>query len=317
MTTTPALVAVDIEKRFGDRLAVSHLSLSLHRGEIVALLGPNGAGKTTTLRLLGGVLRPSRGRIELDGVAPIDATWPAARARIGFLTETPGLWDRLSVEDNLTVYARLYGVSGARARVGELLERFGLGARSGDPAATLSKGMRQKVALARALLHDPPIVLLDEPTAGLDPAMTRSVRELVATLRSEDRAVLLSTHNLDEADRVADRVAVLEQELVALDTPARLRERLGPRQIIVTLAGPAGPFVAAAGQGGAQRAEAEGSTLRCSVTDPQADTPGLVRALAAAGADILTVAPDTASLEDIYLALVRRTASKTLDDADA
>ncbi len=216
------VVASHLTKVFGPRTAIDDVSFSLQRGEVVALLGPNGAGKTTTLRLLAGLLAPTSGTVALDGVVRDRATWPAARRQIGFLTETPGLWDRLTVEANLHTYARLQGLEQPRRRVATLLERFDLADRAGDPAGTLSKGMRQKVAWPAPCCHDPAVVLLDEPTAGLDPEMTRSVRELVGELRANGRAVLLSTHNLDEAERVADRVAVMRRTLVAFDTPDRV-----------------------------------------------------------------------------------------------
>jgi ABC-2 type transport system ATP-binding protein len=297
-------VASSLEKRFGAHVAVRNVSLALHPGEVVALLGPNGAGKTTTLRLLAGILPPSRGTVTIGGIPQTPGTWPATRGRIGFLTETPGLWDRLDVEANLLTYARLYGVKDPRARVAHLLGRLALADRAADPAATLSKGMRQKVALARALLHDPTVVLLDEPTAGLDPGMSRTVRDLVAELRADGRAVLLSTHNLAEAERLADRVAVMKQTLVAVGTPAELRAGQTPRRIVVTLASPAAALVPAILRAGARDAVADGVLLRCSLDDVARDTPRLVRALVEAGAEIRAVVPDQAPLEDIYLALV-------------
>jgi ABC-2 type transport system ATP-binding protein len=305
------LAARALTKRYGERVALRDVSLTLRSGEVLALLGPNGAGKTTTLRLLAGVLRPTAGTVEVDGVVQGPASWPGARNRIGFLTEMPGLWDRLSVEENLLTYARLYAIPAPSRRVAVLLDRVGLADRAADPAGALSKGMRQKVALARALLHEPPIVLLDEPTAGLDPAMTRTVRELVADLRAAGRAVLLSTHNLDEAERVADRIAVLTQTLVALDAPAALRARWGARRVAVTLDGEAAALRPAATAAGALDVETEGSTLRCALPDPDADTPALVLALVQAGARIRRVVPEEAGLEDIYLALVRDAGAPT------
>jgi ABC-2 type transport system ATP-binding protein len=305
-----ALVNVhDITRRFEGRTAVERVTFELRAGEVLALLGPNGAGKTTTMRMLAGLLAADEGRIEVMGVALSHRTPPEVRRRIGLLTETPGLWDRLSVEANLLTYARLYALDNPAARVRAALDRFELADRARDLAATLSKGMKQKVALARTLLHDPAVVLLDEPTAGLDPAMARSVRTLVSALRDEGRAVLLSTHNLDEAERVADRVAVLRQRLLALAAPEDLRRTLFGTHVRIEVVGDATRWVAAAAQV-VSDASAEGPQLRCRVTRPEDETPALVRALVAAGAPIRAVVEERADLEDIYLALVEETPAR-------
>jgi ABC-2 type transport system ATP-binding protein len=297
------LVASHLEKRYFDRLAVEDVSFEVRRGEVVALLGPNGAGKTTTLRLLAGLLRPTAGSVAVDGVTQTARAWTSTRARLGFLTETPGLWDRLTVESNLLTFARLYGLHDAGARVRSLLGDFGLADRASDTAGTLSKGMRQKVALARALLHDPTIVLLDEPTAGLDPAMTRTVRDLVVRLRRDGRGVLLSTHSLDEAERTADRIVVINRTVVAFDTPAALRSRWKSGRVVIRLAGSAAPFVAVVRSAGVRDVVADGSTLRCAPDPATGVTPAVIRALVSAGADIEAVIPDETTLEDAYLAL--------------
>jgi ABC-2 type transport system ATP-binding protein len=310
-SASPAIRVRSLTRRFGDRLAVADLSFSIARGEIVALLGPNGAGKTTTLRMLAGLVAPTRGEIDIDG-RPAHGAWPALRSRIGLLTETPGLWERLDVEQNLLVHARLHGLAHPAAAVAAALERFDLVGRARAAAGTLSKGLKQKVALARALLHDPPIVLLDEPTAGLDPAMARLVRDQVAAMRGEGRAVIVSTHNLAEAERLADRVAVLNQRLVALDTPAALRARFSGHRVRVRLAGAdpdrsgaAGALAGAAREAGALAVSLEPDGLVCDVEDPARDTPRLIRRLVEAGAAIRAVVEESTPLEDIYLALVR------------
>ena len=198
------------------------MTFEVARGEIVALLGPNGAGKTTTLRMLAGLIAPTSGTVAIDGVQLTRATGIALRSRIGFLTEAPGLWDRLTVRENLSIYA---GPLRPRKRRAHDRSRA-RDVRADAIAATartaeLSKGTRQKVALARALLHDPAILLLDEPTSGLDPEVTRSVRRLLEERRAAGCSILVSTHNLDEAERLADRVAVLQERLLALDRPRR------------------------------------------------------------------------------------------------
>jgi ABC-2 type transport system ATP-binding protein len=298
------LSAANLTRRFGARLAVENASLTLEPGQIFALLGPNGAGKTTTLRMLAGLIEPSSGSVTLNGQVMSHRTASEVRGQVGFLTEAPGLWDRLTVRQNLTVYARLHGVPDPGQAVRDAMNLFGIADRALQPAAQLSKGLKQRVALARTLLHRPGVVLLDEPTSGLDPESARDVRELVLRLRDEGRAVLLSTHNLDEVERVADRVAVLRTRMIALDTPAALRARLFGSRLRVTLAEAAAPYVAAAGGVGISDAAADGPVLFVSVDNPAARTPALVRRLVAAGADIVSVIPDQPSLEEVYLRLL-------------
>ena len=290
MACVAALVASHLTRRFDSRVAVADLSFELARGEIFALLGPNGAGKTTTLRMLARLIRPTSGSVKVDG-------------HIGFLTEAPGLWDRLTVAQNLLVYAKLHGLDDPGRAVDEALDVFDIGSRKNDRAAQLSKGLKQRVALARTLLHRPDIVLLDEPTSGLDPESAREVRELILRLRHENRAVLISTHNLDEVQRVADRVAVLRSRLVALDTPAALRARLFGSRLLITLTGDAGGFAEML-RHIAGDVRASGSALSIGVADVERAAPAIVRALVEAGADIVTVVPEEAPLEDVYLRLL-------------
>jgi len=229
--------AAHLVRTFGRRTAVRDVSLEVGRSEIVALLGPNGAGKTTTLRMLAGLIAPTSGTIAIDGVALNRWTAGSLRARIGFLTESPGLWDRLTVRENLTTYARLYSLQNADRAVGRVMASLAIEDRADTRAAELSKGMRQKVALARALVHEPAVLLLDEPTTGLDPEIARSVRQILDERRAAGCAILVSTHNLDEAERLADRVAVLHERLVAVDRPAALRQRLMTGRLIIRVAG--------------------------------------------------------------------------------
>ena len=299
---TPLLVARGLAKSFGTRVAVSELSLELRPGETLALVGPNGAGKTTTLRMLAGLIAPSQGHVELNGreLAPESAGW--ARRQIGILTEAPGLWDRLSVRKNLTVYARLYGLDSPASVVDAALTRFGVLDRAKDPAAQLSKGLRQRVALARALLHDPPVVLLDEPTSGLDPESARGVRELVRGFASEGRAVLICTHNLDEVDRLAARVAVLRTKLLAVDTPQALRARFFGARVRVRLAGDPAPHAGLLRAAGVADVRVEDGTLSVALDgSPVKSTPDLVRLLVETGAQVEEVGRETPPLEQVYL----------------
>lgn len=225
--SAPAIDVRGLTRRFGARLAVEDVTLAVGAGDIVALLGPNGAGKTTTLRMLAGLLAPTFGTGSVGGVPITAVSDTALRARVGLLTETPGLWDRLTVGTNLLTYARLYGVADPAARVRAVLDRLGLADRKGDVAAVLSKGLRQRVAIARALLHAPPVMLLDEPTSGLDPAAARDVRRLVADLARDGAAIVVCTHNLAEAEALAGRIGILKTRLLALDTAHGLGVRPG------------------------------------------------------------------------------------------
>ena len=266
------------------------VSFELAPGEIFALLGPNGAGKTTTLRMIARLIAPTSGSVEVDGP-------------IGFLTEAPGLWERLTVRRNLLTYARLHALPSPSAAVYAAMDTFGIRDRADEPTAQLSKGLKQRVALARTLLHNPQIILLDEPTAGLDPQSARDVRDLIVRLREERRTVILSTHNLDEVERVADRVAVLRSRLIALDTPQALRARLFGTRVRITLGGPADRHVATVRASGISDVRAGGQTLYLALSGGIAISR-IVRDLVHAGADITSVMPDEVPLEDVYLRLL-------------
>ena len=277
------LVADRLTRAFGDRVAVRDLSLTVAAGEIVALLGPNGAGKTTTMRMLAGLILPDAGRITIGAVAISRDTADEARRSIGLLTEAPGLWERLSVSANLLTYARLHDLADPRAQVSRVLELVGLADRASELAGKLSKGLKQRAALARALLHRPAVVLLDEPTSGLDPASARQVRDLIADLRREGCAVLVSTHNLPEAEQLADRIAVLKTELLAFDSPAALRNRGEGVEVVI---------------------EFEDGSKHTLTLPNEAAIADAVRDLVNDGRRIVRVAPDRRSLEDVYLSLV-------------
>ena len=197
----------NLTKRFGDNVAVNALALDIPSGEVFGFLGPNGAGKTTTVRMLGALIAPSEGTAIVNG---FDVQQEAMQVRqtVGVLTETPGMYDRLSAEYNLLIYARLYGVDQPEKAVQKYLSILELWDRRREAVGGFSKGMKQKLAIARALLHEPQTVFLDEPTSGLDPVAARTVREFIEQLKTEGRTIFLTTHNLDEAERLCDRVGV-------------------------------------------------------------------------------------------------------------
>jgi ABC-2 type transport system ATP-binding protein len=299
----PALTAVGLGRRFGDRWAVRGIDLAVRRGEVLGLLGPNGAGKTTTVRLLTALIEPSEGTAVVDGF-DVREQADGVRARVGILTETPGLYDKLSATANLDFFGRLYELDATvRAeRIDHYLRLFGLWDRRDDIAGTFSKGMKQKLAIARALLHDPAVVFLDEPTAALDPEAAFIVRDAIETLRKAGRTIVLATHNLDEADRLCDRIGFVRGGLLRIDSPAALRGDLGARGLTIRLAA-----VATGAQLSAVRAipgvTATSPTdgfLQVGTTDPESVAPAVVRALVGADGDVIEVRLEHTSLEQIY-----------------
>ena len=302
--TGALLGAEHLTRTFDARVAVRDLSFSVDAGEVVALLGPNGAGKTTTLRMLAGLLSPTAGRIVINRIVVSPSTAGRARGDVGFLTEAPGLWERLSVRLNLVTYARLQGLPAPEKRVDEVLSIVGVADRSAEVAGRLSKGLKQRVALARALVHRPSVLLLDEPTAGLDPASARQVRDLIRHLRGEGRAILVSTHNLTEAEELSDRIAVLNSRLLALETPAALRQEVGGYRVGIRVEGDAAPWAIVAQRLDGATAIADGGRLAIRLPD-EGDVPDLVALLVGAGARILSVGADQRTLEEVYLDLVR------------
>ena len=294
----------ELTRRFEATLAVDRLTLQVHDGEIFGFLGPNGAGKTTTLRMLSALIAPTAGTARVAGYT-LGAHDQEIRRRVGILTESPGLYDRLSAAYNLEFFARLYEVEDVPGQVERYLRLLGLWDRRHEPAGTFSKGMRQKLAVARALLHEPRVLFLDEPTSGLDPEAAHLVREFIADLKKEGRTIFLCTHNLDEADRLCDRIAVFNATLLALDTPAGLRRQLYGRTVVFHLARVDPAWVKLVGEIGSVRAvEVRDEKLVVRVDDPEAANPAIVRALVGAGADIRFVGELRRTLEDVYLRLL-------------
>ncbi|MFN8473719.1 MAG: ABC transporter ATP-binding protein [Anaerolineae bacterium] len=307
-----------LTRTFGATTAVRDLNLDVERGEVFVLLGPNGSGKTTTVRMLAALIAPTAGQATVVG-QPLDGDDEALeglRGRIGFLTESPGLYDRLSAEYNLMFFARLYRVAQPEKAVEKYLKLLGLWEQRSQLTGGFSKGMRQKVAIARAFLHEPDLVFLDEPTSGLDPSASRTVREFIEELKAEGRTIFLTTHNLDEAERLADRVGVLKQTLIAVDTPSALRQRLFGSRTLVTVANPDPRWVTVAQATPHVRGAAlRDSVLQVDVDSPAEANPGLVAALVAAGAQVQFVAEDRASLEQVYLELVDGGGEKSATEA--
>ena len=301
-----ALVVEHLTKQFGERQAVSDVSFSLAAGEVFGFLGPNGAGKTTTVRTLATLIEPTSGSAVVAGIPLEPANGVEIRQRISVMPENAGLYLRLTVEENLRFFAGLYELRHPDGRIARALELVNMSGRANDPCGSLSKGLRQRVGLARALLNDPQLVFLDEPTSGLDPVATREVHELIEGLREQGVTVFLTTHRLEEAERLCDRVAIINTTLRTIGRPQDLRAQLFSATLLVTtrqpLAEPEQLFAAVPDIQGWQYDDA--CTYTLTVTDPEKVAPELTRALVAAGADVLSIGAGHHSLEDVYLQLV-------------
>ena len=313
--------ALGLTKHFRSLTAVHDLSFTVGDGEIFGILGPNGAGKTTSVRMLAGLIGPSDGTARINGLE-LGRESQRIRAITGVLTEAPGLHDKLTARQNLGYYGRLYGLRGANLRraVDRYLDVVGLPDAGDRRVGGFSKGMRQKVAIARALLHEPEIVYLDEPTSALDPSAAKTVRDFVETLRDAGRSVVVCTHNLDAAERLCDRIGIMRGTLLLVDTPARLRRRGRSASVRVDLVGarrPSSfldllaelPFV--------EGVRASDGSLFVEVGDPRGDNPELVGALVGAGARIVGVTEEVATLEQVYLDLVGESATRDARTVEA
>jgi ABC-2 type transport system ATP-binding protein len=292
------------DKRTGKVQAVDGLSLDIKQGEVFGFLGPNGAGKTTTVRMLSALIAPTAGRAWVNNFE-VGKQDTAIRASIGILTEQPGMYDRLSAEKNLTIYARLYGVRDVAGQVEKYLRMLGLWERRHDPAGSFSKGMKQKLAIARAILHEPTTLFLDEPTAALDPEAAKLVREFIEELKTEGRTIFLCTHNLDEADRLCDRIGVFKQRLIKVDSPSRMRTSLFGRTVEFRLKRVEPSLADRLKQFDfVKHVEVEDNRLVLALDDPETANPIIVKMLVEAGTEVQFVSEVRHSLEDVYLSLM-------------
>lgn len=305
----PPISVASIVRTFGEKRAIDDVSFQVHPGEVFGILGHNGAGKTTLVRLINGLLTSQSGQVLTFGMDPT-RDGASVRARTGVLTEYPALDDFLTPEENLHVYSTIHGTEPALAqtRSRELLERLDLSEHLGLPARDLSAGLKQRLALARALIHDPELLLLDEPTSNLDPISARQVRDMVQGLsREHGRTVLLSTHNLEEAERLCDRVGILRNgRLLAIGTLAELGSSLGHGSVLLTVSENTieSATSALAGLGVTHPpVTIHGSTAQILAQLRTLDTPGVIERLIHAGVRISSVVPQAPTLEDIYIAL--------------
>lgn len=296
-----------LTKKFDQTVAVDDLSIQVNRGEVFGFLGPNGAGKTTTIRMLTSLIEPTSGQAIVNGFI-VGEENRSIRRSVGILTESPGMYDNLSAEYNLLVYANLYEVKDIHGQVEKYLRLLGLWERRNDEVGTFSKGMKQKLAIARALLHEPPILYLDEPTAALDPEAARLVRDFIGFLREEGRTIFLSTHNLNEADHLCDRIAVFRTNLLVLDTPAELRSQVFGRKVVFHLRIIEPKYQEAIKalhiSSDVQQID---NKIVVTMENPEQNNPVIIQALVNAGAEIQFVGELRRSLEDVYIQLMQNT----------
>jgi ABC-2 type transport system ATP-binding protein len=306
------IIAEDLGKQFDDFIAVDGVNLDVAAGEVMILLGPNGAGKTTTVRMLTSILAPTRGRASVAGYDVVKQA-DKVRSSVGVLTEHHGLYGRMNAEEYLTFYGGLYGLDKKTClqRIDELLERFGLLDVKHKRLGEYSKGMRQKLALVRAMLHNPPVLLLDEPTSAMDPESSRLVRDAIHSLRDRNRAILLCTHNLAEAEELADKVAIIRRGKIILnDTTNNLKlQLLGPAEYEARLSNPvsAGPGDYPAGVELCGQGE---NWLRFRIKDPEISNPPLIRHMLDRHMDLVSFQEVPRTLEQAYLAATHQAADR-------
>ncbi len=299
----------DLTRKFGNLTAVDSVSLHVEDGEVFGFLGPNGAGKTTTIRMLCCLIRKTSGDAKI-GNCSIDKQADCLKIRkmVGFLPENVGLYDSLSAYRNLDFYGQLYEVPEQKRRenIEHLLRLLGIWDRREDFAGTFSKGMKQKLAIARSLIHDPQLLFLDEPTANLDPESAKTVRDFVLELKKEKRTIFINTHNLGEAERLCDRIAILKSKLIVVDSPKNLERSLYNRKTIVHLENVNGAITSALEKINAvKNIRISDSKLILDIDNPEKDNPEVVRAIVGAGGNIQYVTELRSTLEDVYLKLIR------------
>ena len=304
-----AIEAEGLTKIFGSSTAVQGVTLKVEEGEVFGFLGPNGAGKTTTVRMLCCLISKTSGEASIGGYS-IGRRDEQLKIRkiVGILPENVGLYEELTAYRNLDFYGRMFDRSEQQRReeIEKLLKMLGIWEKRNETVGTFSKGMKQKVAIARALLHEPEVIFLDEPTANLDPESARTTRDFILELKKEKRTIFLNTHNLDEAQRVCDRIGVLKTSLIAVGSPDELRASLWGRKTVVHLVRLNDRLVEAVRGLGIRNVEAVGEDkLLIDVQDPDSENPAIVGAIVRAGGEVRFVTELRPTLEDVYLKLVK------------
>jgi len=305
MIETENLTKIFKIKRSEDVAAVVDLTLTVEEGEVFGFLGPNGAGKTTTVRMLTSLIGATSGTASVNGFK-VGEDDQDIRRSVGILTESPGLYEGLSARKNLEIFANLYEVEDVEQQVGKYLKLLGLWSRRDDPAGSFSKGMRQKLSIARSLLHEPQLLFLDEPTSNLDPEASRMVRQFVQNLRDQGRTIFMCTHNLNEADQLCDRIGIFKTRLIKVDTPTNLRREIFGRKVVFHLReiNPEweGQLSSLEGVLGVKCVDKK---LVVSLEDPESTNPQIIRILVDGGADVLFVGELRHSLEEVYLQMMQ------------
>jgi ABC-2 type transport system ATP-binding protein len=305
--------ASNLTKTFGSLTAVDNLNLHIEKGEVFGFLGPNGAGKTTTIRMLACLISPTKGTAKVAGY-DIQSDPTKVRQSVGILTENPSLYERLTAYENMDFFAQAYGVDNTQerhSRIRELLEFFNLWDRRNDKAGTFSKGMKQKLAIVRATVHKPPVLFLDEPTAGLDPESAKEIRDLMAQLsRHEKRTILLCTHHLEDAEKLCQRVLIMNRgRCILTGTPDELRDRINPNPVIQIGLREVTPKITSIVEKNEYAREVtvkqEDAALLVSVKNARLATPKIVRAVVEAEGQVLSVNVFRPSLEEAYLKLIK------------
>ena len=302
------IVTENLTRKFSEVTAVENLTFSVDRGEVFGLLGPNGAGKSTTVRMICCLIGKSDGFAQVGGWDTSDKEGAIRiRRSIGFVPDSVGMYVSMSAMRNLYYFGRLYDcpddlIKENSERYLKLLDLWDSRDRN---VSTYSKGMKQKLAIVRALVHDPEILIMDEPTANLDPAVSKTIRDLILDLKKENRTILLNTHNLDEAQRVCSRIGLLKTKLLALDTPENLEKSMSGRKTEIVLVEVIPQILEAISSRNPESLDREGNRLILRLSDPEKERPGIIAAVVQAGGNVQTVTDIGASLEDVYLKQVR------------
>ncbi|MGA2873905.1 MAG: ABC transporter ATP-binding protein [Nitrososphaerales archaeon] len=298
----------NLTKKFGDMTAVDSVTLHVDEGEVFGFLGPNGAGKTTTVRMLCCLISKTSGVARIgEYEVGNNADSLKIRKMIGFVPDNVGLYESLNAYDNLDFYGKLYDCNETQRK--ENIERFlkmlGLWEKRDVSAGTFSKGMKQKLAIARSLIHDPKVLFMDEPTANLDPESSKTVRDFILKLKKEKKTIFLNTHNLDEAQKICDRIAILNTKLMALGTPQELERSVSGRKTVIQLEQTSDLIMTALKKVTARNIAVEGNKLTIDVVDPEKENVAIVDAIVRAGGHVQSVIVVGSTLEDAYLSLVR------------
>lgn len=300
------LIVKNVLKLFGGRKVLDNVSISLKKGVITSLLGPNGAGKTTLIKIMTGIYKPNSGRVLINGKEPID---PHIKSMIGYCPQEPGLLEELNAWDNIMFYARLYGLSGreAKRKGKELLERMELLEHAKRPVGKYSGGMKKRLSIIISLLHSPKILILDEPTTGLDPNIRRFMWNVILEEKRKGTAILIATHYMDEADYLSDYIYIIDEgKIIAKGMPEELKLKYGPKSVIEIDFYRLSPKLINMLRNEGWKVVAENNKLRIHSSNPDEDVPVIVNRSYNIGAPIKSLKVTKSSLEDVFLALTGR-----------